>query len=105
MRSFGVGKDEEGTTRLLLNGEPYFFNGVLDQGYWPESLMTPPADEALVYDIEQMKALGFNMLRKHVKIELSKRNVNDPSHNCMTFIYMILLPPARLFLNIILTLR
>ena len=72
MRSFGVGKDAEGTTRLLLNGEPYFFNGVLDQGYWPESLMTPPADEALVYDIEQMKALGFNTLRKHVKIECAR---------------------------------
>ena len=69
MRSFGVGTDEEGKARLLLNGEPYFFNGILDQGYWPESLMTPPADEAMVYDIEQMKRLGFNMLRKHVKIE------------------------------------
>ena len=72
MRSFGVGTDAEGTTRLLLNGKPYFFHGVLDQGYWPESLMTPPADEALVYDIEQMKALGFNMLRKHVKIECDR---------------------------------
>ena len=69
MRSFGVGADAEGRARLLLNGEPYFFNGILDQGYWPESLMTPPADEAMVYDIEQMKELGFNMLRKHVKIE------------------------------------
>ena len=69
MRSFGTGTDEEGRTRLLLNGEPYFFNGILDQGYWPETLMTPPADEALVFDIEQMKELGFNMLRKHVKIE------------------------------------
>ena len=69
MRSFGVGADAEGRTRLLLNGKPYFFNGILDQGYWPESLMTPPADEAMVYDIEQMKELGFNMLRKHVKIE------------------------------------
>ena len=69
MRSFGTGEDEEGRMRLLLNGRPYFFNGILDQGYWPESLMTPPSDEALIYDIEQMKALGFNMLRKHVKIE------------------------------------
>ena len=69
MRSFGVGTDGAGRPRLLLNGEPYFFNGILDQGYWPETLMTPPADEALVYDIEQMKDLGFNMLRKHVKIE------------------------------------
>lgn len=69
MRSFGTGRDEEGRMRLLLNGKPYFFNGILDQGYWPESLMTPPSDEALSYDIEQMKDLGFNMLRKHVKIE------------------------------------
>ena len=69
MRSFGVGTDETGKARLLLNGKPYFFNGILDQGYWPESLMTPPADEAMIYDIEQMKQLGFNMLRKHVKIE------------------------------------
>ena len=59
MRSFGVGNDEKGKARLLLNGEPYFFNGILDQGYWPESLMTPPSDEALVYDIEQMKKFGF----------------------------------------------
>ena len=69
MRSFGIGTDEDGKPRLLLNGAPYFFNGILDQGYWPETLMTPPADEALVFDIEQMKELGFNMLRKHVKIE------------------------------------
>lgn len=69
MRSFGAGVDEKGKTRLLLNGEPYFFNGILDQGYWPESLMTPPSDEAFVYDIEYMKKCGFNMLRKHVKIE------------------------------------
>ena len=72
MRSFGTGTDAEGTARLTLNGAPYFFNGVLDQGYWPESLMTPPSDEALVYDIEKMKALGFNMLRKHVKIECAR---------------------------------
>ena len=72
MRSFDAGTDAEGTARLMLNGEPYFFNGVLDQGYWPESLMTPPADAALVYDIEQMKALGFNTLRKHVKIECAR---------------------------------
>ena len=69
MRSFGVGKDEAGRARLFLNGAPYFFHGVLDQGYWPESLMTAPADQAMVFDIAQMKELGFNMLRKHVKIE------------------------------------
>ncbi len=54
---------------ILLNGEPVFLNAVLDQGYWPESGMTPPADEALIFDIEAMKDLGFNTLRKHVKIE------------------------------------
>ena len=69
MRSFGTGTDDAGRPCLLLNGAPFFFHGVLDQGYWPESLMTPPADEAMIYDITQMKELGFNMLRKHVKIE------------------------------------
>ena len=69
MRSFGVGKDEAGRARLLLNGVPYFFHGVLDQGYWPESLMTAPSDQAMIFDITQMKELGFNMLRKHVKTE------------------------------------
>ena len=69
MRKFGVGKDENGISRLFLNGKPYFHSGVLDQGYWPESLYTPPSDEAMVYDIETMKAMGFNMLRKHIKVE------------------------------------
>ena len=69
MRSFGIGEDEGGRPCLLLNGRPFFFHGVLDQGYWPESLMTAPADEALIYDIDAMKKAGFNMLRKHVKIE------------------------------------
>ncbi|MBQ9066815.1 MAG: glycoside hydrolase family 2, partial [Clostridia bacterium] len=53
-------------------GETYFFHGVLDQGYWPETLMTAPTDEAMVFDISQMKELGFNMLRKHVKIEAAR---------------------------------
>ncbi len=69
MRKFSVGTDEAGVPRLLLNNRPYFFNGVLDQGYWPESLYTPPSDAAMIFDIQQMKALGFNMLRKHLKIE------------------------------------
>ena len=54
---------------LLLNGQPYFHHGVLDQGYWPDGLYTAPSDEALIYDIQLMKRLGFNMLRKHIKIE------------------------------------
>ncbi|WP_030914014.1 glycoside hydrolase family 2 protein [Streptosporangium amethystogenes] len=69
MRSFGVGRDADGVPRLLLNGRPYFHVGVLDQGYWPDGLYTPPSDEAMVCDIETMKRLGFNMLRKHIKIE------------------------------------
>ena len=55
--------------RLLLNGEPVFLTGLLDQGYWPESLYTPPSDEAMIYDIETARSMGFNVLRKHVKVE------------------------------------
>ena len=55
--------------RLCLNGEPYFFHGLLDQGYWPESLLTAPAPESYADDILAMKSLGFNMLRKHIKVE------------------------------------
>lgn len=69
MRSFGVGPDAEGRPRLLLNGKPYFHTGVLDQGYWPEGLYTAPSDEALAADIALMKRMGFNMLRKHIKVE------------------------------------
>jgi beta-galactosidase/beta-glucuronidase len=69
MRSFGVGRDERGVPRLLLNGEPYFHAGVLDQGYWSDGLLTAPTDEAMVHDITTMKDLGFTMLRKHIKIE------------------------------------
>lgn len=69
MRSFEVKKDSRGIKRFFLNNKPYFLKGVLDQGYWPESLMTPPSDEAMLFDITQMKRLGFNMLRKHIKIE------------------------------------
>ncbi|MEU9507253.1 sugar-binding domain-containing protein [Micromonospora sp. NPDC048170] len=69
MRSFGVGPDADGVLRLLLNGQPYFHAGVLDQGYWPDGLYTPPSDEAMVADIAAMKRLGFTMLRKHIKIE------------------------------------
>lgn len=69
MRKFSVDTDSEGYPRLMLNNRPYFFHGVLDQGYWPESLCTPPDDEAMVFDIARMKELGFNTIRKHVKIE------------------------------------
>jgi hypothetical protein len=69
MRSVELKKDEAGITRIYLNHKPYFQNGLLDQGYWPDGLYTAPCDEAMIYDIEQAKALGFNMLRKHIKIE------------------------------------
>ena len=69
MRKFSVEKDEEGIPRICLNGKPRFQNGVLDQGYWPEGLYTAPSDEAMIFDIEEMKKTGFNMVRKHIKIE------------------------------------
>ena len=69
MRSFTIEEDEKGTPRFCLNHQPYFLNGVLDQGYWPDGLLTAPSDEAFIYDIELVKKLGFNMIRKHIKIE------------------------------------
>lgn len=69
MRKFSVGKNKTGQTIPLLNNQPIFFNGLLDQGYWSDGLYTPPSDEAMIWDIQKMKALGFNMLRKHIKIE------------------------------------
>lgn len=64
-----VKPDEAGVSRVHLNGAPYFVCGVLDQGYWPDGLLTAPSDDALVYDVEAMKSAGFNTLRKHIKIE------------------------------------
>lgn len=69
MRKFSVEKDDKGVMRLFLNNRPYFHNGLLDQGYWPDGLYTAPTEEALVYDIQTAKDMGFNMLRKHIKIE------------------------------------
>jgi len=69
MRKIEVKKDEKGINRLFLNNEPLFQFGPLDQGWWPDGLYTAPTDAALRYDIEVLKKLGCNMLRKHVKIE------------------------------------
>ena len=69
MRSVAVGPGPDGVPRLLLNGEPRFQIGTLDQGFWPDGLYTAPTDEALRYDIEITRELGFNTIRKHVKIE------------------------------------
>ena len=69
MRKFSTGKDENGIERLFLNNKPYFHNGLLDQGYYPDGFLTPPSNEALEFDVKTVKNMGFNMLRKHIKIE------------------------------------
>ncbi|MBX3745851.1 MAG: DUF4965 domain-containing protein [Verrucomicrobiae bacterium] len=69
LRKIELAQDAEGTPRLFLNGEPLFQFGPLDQGFWPDGLYTAPTDEALRYDIEVTRQFGFNMARKHVKIE------------------------------------
>ncbi|MCO6459014.1 MAG: glycoside hydrolase family 2 [Pirellulaceae bacterium] len=69
MRKIEVGPDRHGTNRLLLNHQPLFQFGPLDQGWWPDGLYTAPTDEALRYDLEVTRQLGFNMCRKHVKVE------------------------------------
>jgi Domain of Unknown Function (DUF1080)/Glycosyl hydrolases family 2, sugar binding domain/Glycosyl hydrolases family 2, TIM barrel domain/Glycosyl hydrolases family 2 len=69
MRSIAVRKDASGVQRLFLNGAPLFQFGLLDQGWWPDGLYTAPTDEALAFDIQKTKDLGFNVIRKHVKVE------------------------------------
>ena len=69
LREIRVGVDEKGMRRLFLNGQQMFQMGVLDQGFWPDGLYTAPSDEALRYDLETAKQLGFNLVRKHVKVE------------------------------------
>lgn len=68
-RFFSQGVDKRGKARLYLNGKPYFFSGVLDQGYWPDGLLTPPCDKAMQDELEYLKRAGFNTVRKHIKIE------------------------------------
>jgi len=69
MRSIGIGPGPDKTTRIVLNGKPVFLIGPLDQGFWPDGLYTAPTDEALRSDLEVTKKLGFNLVRKHVKVE------------------------------------
>lgn len=69
MRKVDVQRDKEGIPRLYLNNKEYFQSGLLDQGYWSDGLYTAPSDEAMIYDISTAKQLGFNMLRKHIKVE------------------------------------
>lgn len=69
MREISVVVDKKGYKRMALNGVPLFQYGTLDQGWWPDGLYTAPTDEALKFDIEKTKEFGFNMIRKHVKVE------------------------------------
>ena len=69
MREVTVARDADGHKRMLLNGEPLFQYGPLDQGWWPDGLYTAPTDEALAFDIVKTKEFGYNMIRKHVKVE------------------------------------
>ena len=69
MRKIEKRKDAKGVLRFFLNNEPYFVMGTLDQGWWPDGLLTPPSDEAMAYDIQVLKDCGFNTLRKHIKVE------------------------------------
>jgi hypothetical protein len=69
IRTIAVQRDGAGVNRLFLNGKPLFEYGLLDQGWWPDGLYTAPTDEALASDIETTKRLGFNLIRKHVKVE------------------------------------
>ena len=69
MREFDIARDSSGHLRLRLNREFIFHYGTLDQGWWPDGLLTPPSDEAMRFDIEYLKAAGFNTIRKHIKVE------------------------------------
>jgi beta-galactosidase/beta-glucuronidase len=69
MRKISIAPDAKGIQKLMLNNEFLFQYGPLDQGWWPDGLYTPPTDEAMIYDIDQLKKMGFNMIRKHIKVE------------------------------------
>lgn len=69
LRHVGKKRDANGDLRMTLNGEPIFHWGPLDQGWWPDGLLTPPSDEAMRFDVDFLKAAGFNMVRKHIKVE------------------------------------
>ena len=69
LRKVDVRKDECGYNRICLNNQPIFQYGPLDQGWWPDGLLTPPSEEAMLWDMVQLKKMGFNMIRKHIKVE------------------------------------
>ena len=69
MREISSQKDENGYNRIFLNNKPVFQYGTLDQGWWPDGLLTPPSSEAMLWDMQQLKSMGFNTIRKHIKVE------------------------------------
>ncbi len=69
MRKFDMRKDPQGVLRFYFNNKMRFITGTLDQGWWPDGLLTPPSEEAMAYDIKALKAMGFDMMRKHIKVE------------------------------------
>ena len=70
MRKITLSKDKNGFTKLFfLNNQELFHFGTLDQGWWPDGLLTPPSRDAMVYDMKVLKDLGFNTIRKHLKVE------------------------------------
>ena len=69
MRKIEVKKDANGVLRIFFNNKPRFLIGTLDQGWWPDGLLTPPSDEAMAYDIKKLKEMGYDMMRKHIKVE------------------------------------
>ena len=72
LRKWSCAPDARGVLRFCLNDKPILLNGLLDQGYWPEGLYTPPSDAAVERELSEVKALGYNLLRKHAKIELQR---------------------------------
>jgi len=69
MRKFEKRRDAKGVLRFFLNNKPYYVMGTLDQGWWPDGLLTPPSEEAMEFDIQTLKKCGFNAMRKHIKVE------------------------------------
>lgn len=85
MRKYSINRDQKGIVRLQLNNKDLFQFGPLDQGWWPDGLYTAPTDEALEYDIIKTKELGFNMIRKHVKVEPARWYTHCDRHGMIVW--------------------
>ena len=85
MRKFSTKRDDKGIVRLQLNNKDLFQFGPLDQGWWPDGLYTAPTDEALEYDVIKTKDLGFNMIRKHVKVEPARWYMHCDKHGMIVW--------------------